>query len=275
MTTLRINPLLLRRLPIRLRQAVWARCYHPTKVEDKHLFEGSRLHFAPQIEMRLIPNDWISDSIAFTGVYESQLSRWVARAARRTGGLMIDVGANLGYFSLLWAAQNPANRVLAFEASPRNVALLRENVQRNRLQDRIEIRADAVGKVPGTCQFDVGPADQTGWGGLTIVPTSDSIRVNVVRLDDLFPPPQTIDLLKVDVEGADSWVLQGAAQLFRSRRVRCVWWEQHKPRMRLLGIQEREPELFMTDVGYTPIAHEHRESECVQWHAVAPKGSFS
>jgi FkbM family methyltransferase len=266
MTPFRLSPGLLRHLPIRLRQSVWARCYRPTAVQDEHLFERSQLHFAPDMRMRLIPHDCISDAIAFTGVYEAPLSRWIVRAACE-GGLMIDVGANLGYFTLLWAAQNPANRVLAFEASPRNVSLLHDNIQRNHVHDRVDLRAEAVGKAAGTCQFDVGPADQTGWGGLVAQASEASIEVNVVRLDDVVAPQEDVSVLKVDVEGADAWVLQGAERLLRERRIRHVWWEQHKPRMRQLGIAEREPEEFMRSVGYLPVARSVPSAESVPWYA--------
>ena len=71
-------------------------------------------------------------------MYELELTRRLCDLARR-GGTFVDVGANLGYFSLLWAAQNPGNRCVAFEASPRNLDLLRRNVARNSLGGRVEV----------------------------------------------------------------------------------------------------------------------------------------
>ena len=71
--------------------------------------------------MELVPGDWISDCIAFTGVYEPELSRGIAAKARR-GGTFIDIGANLGYFSLVWAAGNTGNQTINKPAGTVNVA---------------------------------------------------------------------------------------------------------------------------------------------------------
>ncbi|MCP9929783.1 FkbM family methyltransferase [Cyanobium sp. AMD-g] len=111
--------------------------------------------------MDLVPGDLISDIIAFTGVYESRLTQRVARLAQR-GGILVDVGANLGYFSLLWAALNKENRCVAFEASPRNIPILNRNIRQNGLESRIEVFPVAAGQESGTMKFSLGPVEQTG-----------------------------------------------------------------------------------------------------------------
>ena len=90
---------------------------------------------APNISMEPVPGDSVSDEVAFTGCYETGLTRRVIELARR-GGTMIDVGANLGYSSLLRLSTNSSNRCIAFEAAPRNVEILRHNISRNGLDER-------------------------------------------------------------------------------------------------------------------------------------------
>jgi FkbM family methyltransferase len=216
--------------------------------------------------MKLLPGDIISDSIAFTGTYDLPLTRKLLRLAQ-DGGRLIDVGANLGYFSLLWSAVKITNRVTAFEASPRNFGLLQHNTEINQFADRIDIRPDAVGKENGEMEFDIGPADQTGWGGLSLEPTERSHRVPVVRLDDALRDVEQISLLKIDIEGADTWALIGAARLFRERRIKHVWWEQHKPRMRELGIRENEAVEFLREMGLNPVPQSDPRSDIASWYA--------
>jgi len=216
--------------------------------------------------MDLIPDDVISDSIAFTGIYELRQSRRLVDVARQ-GGTMIDIGANLGYFSLLWVASAPGNRCLAFEASPRVAELLKRNVARNRLDSQIQVFPQAAGRQAGLQSFDVGPAAQTGWGGLSRTPSGDTITVDVVRCDDLVPSTDEIALLKIDVEGGDTWALMGCERLLRGRRVRQVWFEQNKPRMRTLGIQEGEAEKFLQSVGYKAQPEGDSSGEVVDWTA--------
>jgi FkbM family methyltransferase len=215
--------------------------------------------------MRLLPGDVISDSIAFTGIYELALSRRLCSLARR-GGTMIDVGANLGYFSLLWAAAGPDNRCVAFEASPRNVNLLRENVSRNGMDRQIRVLACAAGAAGGTLSFDPGPADQTGWGGFTLQATEGSMDVDVVRVDE-HVDAESIALLKIDAEGADTWVLQGCERLLQTRAIHEIWYEQNAVRMEGLGISRDAAGLFLGKFGYTTVPHGNPSLPVVNWRA--------
>ena len=85
---------------------MFARFYRGRHADWLGLYESSCLRFAPDAAMQLVPGDVISDYIAFTGEYEPHLTRRVLALARH-GGTLVDVGANLGYFALLWAAANP------------------------------------------------------------------------------------------------------------------------------------------------------------------------
>jgi FkbM family methyltransferase len=216
--------------------------------------------------MDLVPGDVISDCIAFTDVYEPRVSRRVLDLAK-VGGLFVDVGANLGYFALLWAASNPYNRCLAFEASPRNVELLRRNVSRNGFESQIEVIPFAAGQAKGKLWFDPGPVGQTGWGGFAPV-GQGGIEVEVVRVDEVVPSGTPVLLLKVDIEGADAWALMGCDLLLRQRAIQEVWFEQNKPRIRALGISENAAQDYLRSVGYTLQPLSDPGGELVEWSAV-------
>lgn len=217
--------------------------------------------------MRLLPGDVISDSIAFTGLYDLGFTRYLWRLAKNKGGHLVDVGANLGYFSLLWAVANPANSVTAFEASPRNLDYLRYNVATNDLSDQIDIRSEAVAREKGEMEFDLGPEEQTGWGRLVRERSERSSRVPVVRLDDALQGVDQIALLKIDIEGADTWAILGAERLFREKRIAHVYWEQSRILMGELGIREEEAPDFLCRTGYEVRPCGDRRSEAVNWYA--------
>jgi len=126
----------------------------------------------------LLNTDCMHRQIAWTGFYDLELSRRMAALAR-TGGVLVDVGTNIGYFTCLWAALNPNNTVYAFEPSPRNLQLLRQNQAAQSGADRIKIHDVAVGKQEGSLPFDVGPDEQTGWGGLATQDSHRTIQVEV------------------------------------------------------------------------------------------------
>lgn len=197
----------------------------------------------------LLPGDIISGHIAFTGFYELALSRLIVKLAAQ-GGLLVDVGANMGYFSLLWAGRNPAARAVAFEASPRNLALLQNNLDKNGLTARITLIPKAAGQHPGNVTFHAGPAGQTGWGGISKTASAGSIDVPLVRIDQELPAAD-IAVLKIDVEGADTWVLQGCAELLRQKRIQVIFFEQNQPRMQALGIAPGEAQRFLRSHDYT------------------------
>jgi FkbM family methyltransferase len=261
------RPVLLRLLPDRLRISVWARCYRQRRERWLGLYRDAELRYAPGVTMELVPGDVISDCIAFTGVYELGLTRRVMELAKITG-TFVEIGANLGYFTLLWAAAHPENRCIVFEASPRNIDLLRRNVERNGLGSRIEIVPHAAGSAPGKLRFDLGPADQTGWGGFAPENAVGGIEVDVVRADSIVPTDKPIALLKVDVEGADAWALMGCEGLLTSRLVREIRFEQNKTRMKALGLPESASQDYLRSVGYVCEPLGEAGADLVDWRSL-------
>ncbi len=243
------RPLLTRLLPNSLKASLYYRRYRQRHAEWPGLFKTASLALCPSVAMHdLILHDAISGSVAFTGFYELELSRHIVQLAA-DGGLLVDVGANMGYFSLLWAGTNPANRVVAFEAAPRNLALFQNNVGKNGLQDRVTLVPKAAGDQPGSITFDTGPADQTGWGGIVHAASASTITVPLVRVDQQLPDAD-IAVLKIDVEGADTWVLFGCEALLRARRIKRIYFEQFAQRMAVLGIAQGAAQKFLADLGY-------------------------
>src|SRR5580698_1907843 len=144
------RPLLMRLLPVRARQCLLSRWYRARRDLWRDLYSSAHLRYAPGVAVReLLPGDVISDSIAFTGSYEDALSRRLARSAR-AGGLLVDVGANIGYMSLLWTAQSAEARAIAIEASPRVFPRLQANVAANQLMERVTTLNVAAGRDAGS-----------------------------------------------------------------------------------------------------------------------------
>jgi FkbM family methyltransferase len=215
------------------------------------IFKRAPLLLCPTIAMyNLIPGDIISEAIALNGFYDWTHTKIMAReAARNKDGMFVDVGANLGYFSFLWAGLAPQGRVVAFEASPRNISMFQFSIERNCLGRRIALIPKALGDCTGSVAFDIGPEEQSGWGGLSNEVSSNAITVPIVRLDDELPD-QRIDLLKVDVEGAEALVLLGCEKLLRKRMINTIYFEQNQERMNALGFKEGDVQKFLRTMGY-------------------------
>jgi FkbM family methyltransferase len=149
------------------------------------------------------------------------LKQWLA-----PGQVFYDIGANVGFFSLAASRQiGPLGRVFAFEAGPDVAARLRNTIQRNHLSNLTVIEA-AVWSESGTVCFDPSLASPDRMVGHVVEQPAQSepacVAVPAISLDDFVrtaPPPHVV---KCDVEGAESKVLQGATTLFEQVRPRLI-----------------------------------------------------
>jgi FkbM family methyltransferase len=248
--------------PLWLREKFFWKLYYQ-KNSFSGLFENATLELAPNVSLKLMPTDISHKQIAFLGFSELLPSRRVAQLAK-AGGLMVDVGANYGYYSCIWAAANPKNQVIAFEASPRNFSALKLNLVNNGLETQVDVQQLAVGKECGSLPFTLGSEEQSSWGGLLVDREKGAIEVPVVSLDEIFLKShnERIDVLKIDVEGADTWVLQGAEQLLRRQRISHIFFEENVVRMSALGLKLKDAQELLQDCGYRlePLGPE-------QWYA--------
>ncbi len=244
------KPLLMRLCPPNWRTWLYYHLYRSRKDRWPGIYESAELHGAPGVTMKVSPTDEGHGLIAFGGFYEWSLTKEIVSLGKK-GGLMVDVGANYGYFSLLWAAQNPTNRVIAFEASPRNHTFLQENIERNGFAGRIILKTEAAGKASGQLKFYLGPKEQTGWGGLAKESSAEAdVIVPVVTLDEALKDAPIIEVLKIDTEGADTWVLEGASALLEQKKIQRIFFEEHKDRMAQLDIERGRAIDLLKNKGY-------------------------
>ena len=144
------------------------------------------------------------------------------RALLEPGMTFVDIGAHVGFMTLLGArAVGPAGRVLSIEPAPTNFALLRANVLNNGLANVEAIRAAALAK-SGTVNLSLSPFN-TGDHRAYAVPSTDTVEVTAVALDDVIPEHVTVDVVKVDAQGTDHHALLGMRRtLARSHSVLLV-----------------------------------------------------
>lgn len=126
------------------------------------------------------------------------------------GTSFVDVGANIGLFSIL-AAKRFGARVLAFEPSTREIARLKRNMRLNGVS--IELFAIALGDVEGEASLNTEPAANHMMNTLGAAASENSShqKCRVARFDTLFSDADllAISLVKIDVEGYEMQVLRG------------------------------------------------------------------
>jgi FkbM family methyltransferase len=208
-----------------LRQDVW----HSKVVNTgDRLLVGSK-HLGVVYLMR--PDDLlIAPRFVMDGEYEPETSVFMKRTIQ-PDFTCIDVGANFGYYTCLMARLAWQGRVVAYEPDPEVYALLRDNVYINWCERVVWFRNAAVGAAAGTLTIYRRP-NRTGNTGIIPVPTgaqaavgeteSTELVVDCERLDDLARELERVDLIKIDVEGAESLVVEGMGELVRKHRPTIV-----------------------------------------------------
>jgi len=134
--------------------------------------------------------------------------------------VFVDVGANVGLFTVIGARSAWQGQVIAYEPVPELLELLRANVQLNWLTDRVSVRGVAVAEGQDRRSFAFDSRLQM-LGGLAHGEPTGSL-VDVVCLDDELADLPRIDLVKIDVEGGEPAVIAGMAKLIRTGRVRQI-----------------------------------------------------
>jgi FkbM family methyltransferase len=151
------------------------------------------------------------------GVWEADVMKLLRRSLR-SGGVFVDVGANVGFHTVLAARLvAPGGSVYAVEPAPWTLDLLRANVWRSGLD--VNVLPYAASDLPGTVRLAVDPEHRSG---AQLSEKHGDVEVEAARLDDLLPEIE-VDVLKVDVEGGEPLVLRGArGVLDRSPRLLAV-----------------------------------------------------
>ena len=168
--------------------------------------------------VELYLDDELQRQIYF-GLYERPLTRHLRKVLRR-GSVFYDIGANVGYFSLLASELvGGEGEVHAFEPVPANQELLARSIERNSIQNVI-VNRSAVSSESGTLTLFLPDVTiNTGWA--SIVPSDrrhKELQVPAIALDDYVSQigVRSPDVIKIDIEGAEPRALAGMGALIRS-----------------------------------------------------------
>lgn len=166
-------------------------------------FFGAKLHCSTE--------DLIQRMILHFGVWEPDVSR-VIEQNLKSGDVFVDIGANIGYDTLLASARvGRAGQVVAIEASPRTFALLQKNLALNPASINVRAINAAVSDKPGTLELyeissaNIGAATTLASRGGTLIASVEARPLDQILTADEI---QRLRLIKMDVEGAEPPILR-------------------------------------------------------------------
>jgi len=156
----------------------------------------------------------------FSGYPEPGVQEEIVRRLR-PGGCFYDAGAHIGYYSLLASRLvGDAGRVVAFEPDPANLDVLQENLSRNSMSNVVVVPA-ALWSHGGVVTFRRSASERpevSSRRGAVVAPNGKGldaglIRVEALTLDGFAEEHDPPTMIKIDVEGAEVEVLEGAQKL--------------------------------------------------------------
>lgn len=187
------------------------------------------------------------------GRYEGEVDEAIRRHLP-TGGVFVDIGANIGLFAGRMAAVvGPAGRVVAVEASPDVFARLTATVLNNRLTNVTTLHAAVTDVLAVELPFWDAPQEKFGMGALAAQFDAPPSLVPARRLDDILSDARVdrVGVLKVDVEGFEAGVFRGAERLLTGQRPPAVVFEFIDWAETRAGLEPGESQRVLVGFGYT------------------------
>lgn len=196
------------------------------------------------LPIRVHPLEEHGRMLSTLGVIDLAVTEALFRLAE-PGEIAVDVGANIGYMTAVLAIRLnslPGGQVRSFEAHPEIFEELKYNVEQWRRKlsyINFDIQQIAISDKPGEVALEIPESFAFNRGLASVVNLEraskklssapfKTVIVKSTSLDELFPAPQKIGVLKLDVEGHELNVLKGAIQLLQEQRIRDCVFEEHR-----------------------------------------------
>jgi FkbM family methyltransferase len=198
-------------------------------------------------KLNFVSMDTIACYLYLFEVWEPDCTAYICKNLK-PGKTFIDVGANIGYYSLL-ASQlvGDKGRVISIEASSKISAVLQGNVHLNALASNIEVHNLAIADKPGKVAVHLGPDGNLGATTTANAPQNKfpyrkfnlEGQVDAVTLDELIGSEdlENLQMIKIDVEGTERDVIAGMVEIIKDGppeleiliELTPLWWSKPKP----------------------------------------------
>lgn len=152
-----------------------------------------------------IREDVDTDLIVVREIWEEDVYRLEDQHLNR-GGIVLDIGANIGSFSIYCASKGAT--VYAVEPEPNNLIALRSNIELNSMQKSITVFDYGISDFNGTAVIN------NAGGGSTIKDGKDGSTINIISFNDFLIQNNIdeVDVLKIDIEGSEKELILGASR---------------------------------------------------------------
>jgi FkbM family methyltransferase len=216
--------------------------FYPIKIIMKKFESNFKSDYAivQGSKMFLDPGDSLDLSI--NGVY-GELDTKIIRDNIKEGDIVIDIGANIGYYTLIFAQLvGSSGKVFAFEPEPKNFEILRKNIEINNYQNIIA-EQKIVSDESGMTKLFIAEQGIVGHRINQQKSSQKFIEVESIILDNYIKKlnlDNKINFIKIDVEGSEPKVLEGAKEIMQKSNQLKIFTEFNREFVKKYGIEPKE-----------------------------------
>ena len=167
-------------------------------------YAGEQYNYNFRVGYNISVNDGLSASHIFSEIFINECYPIKKSNKKR---LIIDVGANVGFFTFYALMKSPNVDIISIEADPKNYNVLKKNISTNNLDDQVQLLNNAVCSKKGEIIFH-SSLKNSGWSSLYKTRgavESESINICAITVSEILSTfkVNTVDILKIDIEGAE------------------------------------------------------------------------
>jgi FkbM family methyltransferase len=205
------------------------------------------LQLLPNVKLRCHPDSRSAATVLYCGLYDYDEMNFLLRYLRAEDSFL-DIGSNVGVYTLIAASKISSGAIYSFEALPKNYTRLQENLRLNQFE-QVKTYAIALSDRTGTVALNLAEGDSMPF--ITYRATDNTITVPTDTLDNLLQnqPLAKLTLAKMDIEGAEILALKGAVSLLKQQRPH-VWILEINHTVSHFGHQKQDIVDFLDKYGY-------------------------
>jgi len=233
-----------------------------------------RVQVESGINLLLDPGDKVAESILLAGSWQPEV--WGALAnGLSEGSVMLDVGAHIGWDTLKASVKvGPTGKVISFEPNPRTLEILRGNIAASKATNVIVEAIACTDKEQTLTLYDSTSEGNSGASSLSLstadekgLGTLPSYTVRGRPIDDVVRELglTRLDVIKMDIEGAETMAIRGARETLLRFHPRIVT-EVDDDHLKNLGSSVKELTALMEELGYT----QHKILDEQDWEWIVP-----
>lgn len=168
----------------------------------------------------------------------------------KSDDLFIDIGANVGSYTILASAHVGAKSV-SFEPHPATFKRLMDNIHLNNIKDKVIPYNEGLGNSE-TNLFFTDKLDTANY--ISEKENTDTIKVNVSKLDSKIVSLNNATLLKMDVEGYEKFVIEGGLSVFKNENLKAIIVELNNASEKY-GYKPADLHNIIVELGFTPFSY--------------------